>query len=251
MNIYCPFRTPREVCYSVGDVVDRKVVKLVRRPWNQYEPDISSWWLTPSSDWPAYRYGKFYFDWDWSDKDTILCGLYIEKGIDPKARTAYPSEKGTRLIMDSNWTWYRLLQDFQNHSIERIVKNVAHSLPSSIKFRIDGGYIPDPASFDPYAPRFSWDLYQLLWQQKSNEFKAMKVKSEANLLNELVEVKTFNDLYLSLKKFNESAWIWVDFFISIKLRIAQEKDKFSESNQLWGASDIWDKFLCHFLAWVF
>ena len=79
----------------------------------------------------------------------------------------------------------------------------------------------------------------------------MELKSEANLLNELVEVKTFNDLYLSLKKFNESAWIWVDFFISIKLRIAQEKDKFSESNQLWGASDIWDKFLCHFLAWVF
>lgn len=245
---YCPFQTPSEVCFEISNVADQKQCRLFSRPYRIHEPEISSWWLVPSSSWPAFKFGKFYFSW--GENNTLLCGLHVEEGIDPNVRSGYPSEKGRRYIMTPNWTWYRFLSDLNNQKLESIIKIVAESLSFPIEFSIDGGYVIDPDSFDPYGLRIGWDSYQLIWQKNSNKFKTKKVKQRANLLNELIYVKTFNNLYQVLEKLGKDDWIWLNVYISIGFRIEQDKNKVSETNHLWSANDIWEKFLCHFLPWL-
>lgn len=73
--------TPRELCDDVKDVCAGEFNTLTARPWNRFEPDASLWWLVPSTDWPAYRYGKLYFDWlDKNDFSVMSCGLHVERG---------------------------------------------------------------------------------------------------------------------------------------------------------------------------
>ena len=48
----------RELAYAINDIGKPG---LTPRPWNIYSPDDTFWWLVPTTEWPAYRYGKYAF----------------------------------------------------------------------------------------------------------------------------------------------------------------------------------------------
>jgi hypothetical protein len=50
--------TARDLAYAVKA---QHRPELTPRPWQHQAPDDTLWWLVPSSDWPAYRHGKFVF----------------------------------------------------------------------------------------------------------------------------------------------------------------------------------------------
>jgi len=78
MALHIDFCTPRQICYTIERVGRSKIDTLVARPWNMYEPDTTTWWLVPSSDWPAYKHGKFHFDWGNREHTSIFTSLYFE-----------------------------------------------------------------------------------------------------------------------------------------------------------------------------
>jgi len=68
------------------------------RPWNPYEPAHTEWFLVPSTEWPAYRFGKLYIDRS-GDAEQMSCGFYIERGLGPQLAGLVKSSQ----LMDATW----------------------------------------------------------------------------------------------------------------------------------------------------
>ncbi len=66
--------------------------KFTMRPWNQYRPENTIWWLVPTTQWPAYAFGKAVIFREPDNR--LFYGLVVEKGLDPKVRELYGSKKG-------------------------------------------------------------------------------------------------------------------------------------------------------------
>lgn len=243
MTPHSKFRTPREACYEIGTIADSAFKKLIRRPWNLFEPEVTSWWLVPSADWPAFRYGKYYFNWGKGEATTLLFGLFIEKGLDPSIKAAYPSRKGSRYIMGKDWAWFSLLEAVKNRSFEKIIREIAQNLPFPIEFLIDGGNVPDPESFNPYAPRINFDVYNLVWNNQEGYFSVTDSQTDAKLLTELERVKSFDDLSTALENLNTNPWLWVDFYPAIRLLPFPLSADTGKDQTVWDEKIIWGKFL--------
>ena len=76
MALYCTFNSRREASSTIGNTAKQRGIQLFERPWNFYEPDNTAWWLIPSTEWPAYRHGKFFFDEVEGHSDILLCVNY-------------------------------------------------------------------------------------------------------------------------------------------------------------------------------
>ena len=53
---------------------------LTARPYNRFEPENTTWWLVPTTDWPAYRLPKILISKEKNDENLYHIGLYAEKG---------------------------------------------------------------------------------------------------------------------------------------------------------------------------
>jgi hypothetical protein len=62
MDIVCGFRNIQEMARAVRESAELlEGRRYSPRPWNRFEPVNTDWWIVPSTDWPAYRYGKGMF----------------------------------------------------------------------------------------------------------------------------------------------------------------------------------------------
>jgi len=209
-----------------------------------YEPDRSLWWLVPSGEWPAYKYGKLYFDWADPEQRRMWVGFHSEKGLDTSISSVYKSAKGSRLIMHDDWHWFDLFRRVADGQFADAVKNISSQLSIPLQIRVLGGYVEDPTDFDPYTSLLKRDEYVLQWNSSSSEFDAIRSKPEGHVLGELDQIKTFEQLAQQLKLLTSNAWVWVDLNFVVPLTI-QVPDSTDDSN-LWGASELWSKFLRHF-----
>jgi hypothetical protein len=73
--------TAEAAAYAIKDVAE---TPFIARPYNRFESYSSLWWLVPSNEWPAFKFGKLFFDLSnlGTNKDASLhCGLCLEKGL--------------------------------------------------------------------------------------------------------------------------------------------------------------------------
>lgn len=90
----CEKNNPHRLCNVLAESAMKSNKKLARRPFNRFEPETSAWWLVPSSALPFYQFNKIYCNWANKERNAMLCGLYLEKGLAPELASVYPSKKG-------------------------------------------------------------------------------------------------------------------------------------------------------------
>ena len=105
---------------------NRLKLGLTPRPWNLYAPADTFWWLVPSTDWPAYRYGKLAFSHASDiprkdllgvndqilDVDRIFAGFNAEKGYGNVATVVNPAlSRKPAQIIDPRWLWFELISE--------------------------------------------------------------------------------------------------------------------------------------------
>ena len=239
-----PYNSPRQTCYAVHRTIEQQFPNLVARPWNMYEPDASVWWLVPSSDWPAYKYGKLFFDWADHQRKTIWVGFYSEKGLGQSISSVYKSAKGSRLIMQDDWHWFDLFRRLADGQFANVVKNISPQLSVPLQLRVLGGYVQDPTNFDPYTSLLKRDEYILQWNPVSLRFDVPLSKPEAHVLGELDQVSSFEQFAQQMKLLTSNAWVWVDLNFVVPLEISNPGAT-SDSDD-WGAQELWSNFLRHF-----
>jgi hypothetical protein len=115
--------TPRDLAYAIKA---QAAPELSPRPWQQHSPNDTLWWLVPSSEWPAYRHGKFVFSFakDGPRKallgvndpviqtDKLFAGVNVEKGYGRLAAEVDPVlRRKSDQILDPGWLWYQLIEE--------------------------------------------------------------------------------------------------------------------------------------------
>jgi len=246
-NLNFCFKTPRQACEAVGELLKDKF-NLARRPWNRFRPDNSAWWLVPSASLPHFKHSKYFFKWGDVQKQSILCGYYVEKGLDELVSEVYSSRKAKNLIMTPEWAWHKFLLNLNNGTIAEEVNKLALTVPQ-IEIVVDGGYVSEPTSFDPYQDKnFGWDMYNFFCDTAKGTITHGNIKREAFVLK-LHSVKTLKDLTASVNELSKNEWLWLNVFIAFRVYI--DTTQITEKDiALQQAGVLWENFLKYFAGFV-
>ncbi|MDX1599901.1 MAG: hypothetical protein R3191_00145 [Anaerolineales bacterium] len=212
----------RNIRLLVDDVVAlaaRDQIDLSPRPWNRFEPDDTDWWLVPASDWPAHKHAKLFLHWLDRSDERAEAALHFEKGLGPEVRAAYDAPRGKRRIMSPDWAWYGLLESFADAQFREVLAAVKSQAKSVPVLRVEGGYVPDPDAFDPYAYIFKLDRFVYRVRAGSDALDVVSSEAPAELLDPLKAVTSISELENTLVELTENPWLWMDLMIGLELKL--------------------------------
>jgi hypothetical protein len=136
--------TPNGLCHALKTVAERAGSRLAARPFNPCEADRTTWWLVPSTDFPAHRFGKYSVRWVEPAQKTTFAGLEIEKGVGPAAAPAFRSPKGRRLVMTGDWEWFRFIEDVRSGEFLDALNSATARIETEVLVRVSLGMVDDP-----------------------------------------------------------------------------------------------------------
>ena len=215
------------------------------RPWNRFQSDASAWWLIPSTEWPSYKHGKYFFELTRTEPTRMAVGFYFEKGLGARLMEAYSSRRGTRLVMQEDWSWHRAWAGLKTGTFDAIVQRLQAPADDSLWLQISAGYVNDPSSFDPYALRLPHDKASYQWNSFSHSFALDQVHRQ-NVLPALPHDPTLEDYIRSFDSYQDIDWLWADLSIGIDVGVPPCGPELP----VWLPGDLWDRFLCHFSVWL-
>lgn len=216
MNEFTEKIIPRYVCEEMAKL-SVSDAKLTKRPWDRFRPDATGWYLVPSTNVTYYKYGKLYFSKEKDASDSIACGMFFEKGLGKSLEIVYSTKQAKPLMMDNTWFWHKFISEGLKDSFS--LKNIeVNALPRSLKVKIEGGYVTEPNSFDPYKMRMlKWDRYIFDYTIDKDLFSVSESQRESFVLK-LHNIKSFSDFISSLKELEKDEWLWLNIFIYTELR---------------------------------
>ena len=141
--------------------------------------------------------------------------------------------------MKDDWCWIDFIKGLKDNTISVIISEVSKKLVSPLLLRIEAGFVPDPESFDPHAPRFDWDL--LMFNTVGSSLELTESETPANLLNEVKKIRDLKMLADSIPTIPQIDWVWIDLFIGNIFMIGPP----SLDKELWDAARIWREILSH------
>jgi hypothetical protein len=210
-------------------------LKLTARPWNMHEPNISSWWLVPSTEWPVCKYNKLYFGWN--GQDELLVGFHVEKGLGPSVKAAYPKAKG--YFVEDDWQWLRFVRALEDQTFRSELVEAAASVSSPLVLRISGFYVQDPSGYDPYSPLRKPDVFTFEWDRDSSTFLRKKVDLHVHAMTHL-DIASMSDLVREIKRLSADPWLWIDVHVDLPFKLQTDA---AHSDSSWGAEKMWMDFL--------
>lgn len=219
------YRTPWQLCRAVEETFPADSGRLVRRPFNHYDPDYTNWYLVPSLSLPFFKFGKYHFAWDEKVRDEIRTGMIVTKGLDPSLQAAYPTKRGRRLLMDDSWAWTSLLEGSRSGALEQAIRETANRSGSDVLIEISGGYIDDPGLFDPDQDYRKKDRYLLRFSAAAETVTVAKADRSAMCLKFLNQVKDPESLRKAFEDLAQEAFLWCDIFIGGACRWAADDQK--------------------------
>jgi hypothetical protein len=248
MNPKCTYPNTQSASYAVDRYIREELDlprKLTARPWNRFEPLNTEWWLIPSTDWPAYRYGKYFFRAQNNNRD-LYGGLFVEKGLDPSIAIAFPT--GKKLVTKKDWTWHRVLGDMQSGALNAPISEVKERCGHPVLIVVDGGFVDDPASYDPYAPPMDWSY--LAFESDGAELRLRSSHLGGDQFANLPTCGSPPELAGALAEIPQLEWTWINLHIGLELELAPLEPDAEPGSGGWGASELWDRCLAPWLPWV-
>ncbi len=213
------FKNANTLAHAIKDIAG---LELTPRPYNRFEPDDTIWWLVPSVEWPAYKYGKLFFDSRIGkapkDENGIYSGFYVEKGLGLAVGDLYHQS----LIMRDDWLWREfitvLLSDFSTFPPDLILTLVASYIPPEKASFIDTpeGFFAQKESFRGNHVSFSVDAGLKLELINKNLNPSNKEISD-HFTQQIIIARNMTDLVLPLSQLPQSDWVWLDFYIGITI----------------------------------
>ena len=238
--MYCEKNNPHRLCNVLAESAMKSNKKLARRPFNRFEPETSAWWLVPSSALPFYQFNKIYCNWADKERNAMLCGLYLEKGLAPELASVYPSKKGRSLLMNKKWYWHKFIKACSNGSLSETIKNAAQNSGFQFEFHISGGYVDDPALYDPYGEKQKKDYYIFELGNDLNTLNYRSAVRDTMILKCLNKIHNISDFCSIMQSLDKEHFLWLDIFIAAEFKIP---DSETREEEIISSDEIWNNFL--------
>ena len=243
MTIGIPYPNARDTANAVLDAIPARPQQVSQRPWNMHEPDTTFWWLVPSTDWPAYKHGKLFFDPDRAPAGQLLCGLNVEKGLDAGVAEAYPSAAGQRYIMQSDWLWFAFIADLASSKVGSAITQLHDEIDAPVTIRLEASVVDDPGTFSPYATQPDKDI--AIFESAGTALTRVSSQTPLNVLTTVAGSQTLGALAASIRSMPNADWVWLDVFIGA--HFARERSTGTPGT--WNASRLWAKALAMWMPW--
>lgn len=230
--------TQRQIAVMLNKEAASQGFSLTLRPWNRFEPDVSDWWLVPTTEWPAFKYAKVFISHpELVDRDFYL-SLHVEKGLGNEYVEAYPGPKSRRQQMKDDWAWHGLIHDLSNGSNQSEILAMSKAGKVEPVIFIEGMYAPDADSFDPYLYDYKKDQYYIVVGLKENVLEIISSSVEAQLLGRIDTVDSFDDLSYSLKKLTDNPWIWINYHVGFFLSKPETGLDSVDASKMWCSFEV-------------
>ena len=103
--------------------------KLYPLPYSRFDPERTTWWLSPDTTNPAFARGKIVVEHPTIvDNGATLIGLDMEKGVGETAAEFFQSGARDRhQIMDRTWTWHPFLRALRSGELDGTMRDAAET----------------------------------------------------------------------------------------------------------------------------
>ncbi len=258
MDIIYPFHSIQGMAQAVREAAQRIEGRHFScRPWNRFDPKNTEWWIVPSGEWPAYRYGKGAFHHSVLEPDHVLCGLYVEKGLDPIVAKAYPPLTGRGLVMDGRWTWFAFLEGLADGRIAQAAQAVAREAGCPVTLYVSAWYASDPTDFDPHPEmdlktvaeecRSPLDCGRVWFQVTNGELKKIEERCIGAVMLPVSRTRCLEHLPRAFQESPDVGWVWFDVYVGVMGRLISNDE---DLDRHWGATEIWRRLLHPWSRWI-
>jgi hypothetical protein len=236
------FENNAKAAHAVSELTreaDAQARLFATRPFNRFDTAFTEWWMIPSSDWPAYKYGKLCF-WRYPNASDGLMyvGYYVEKGLDPDASSVpgvNPKE-----IMQRDWFWRTFEREVGSKEFIETsdrIGQVAGEFPSVLVHAHEFNKVPkedqprgQPSDAIEFRLGFGGENLSLV-QSANSSLAEINGSTSLNML-----MDTLSQLDLRFH--------WIDFIVGVPFRYGVD------SAESWNAARLWQDALQPWLPWV-
>ena len=214
------FVSERDAASQLAVAAKAVGVGLHPLPYSRFDPDKSTWWLSPVSANPAYAAGKIVVERPTIvDDGSKLIGLHIEKGVGPSAAPFFEeSAKGRRLLMQRDWTWHPFLRALRAGDIDQALgeaESQADGLPLTVE--VVAGLQPPPSLEADERPIDPDGVDRVRYRVDGGTLRLVKRKS-ASRLSGLSDRETGQSIGDKIAAIKDLDWTWVEILIGVPFR---------------------------------
>ena len=245
----CAYPNTQSAAYDVRRWINEGhhlAKRVTARPFNFREPLRTHWLLIPSSEWPAYHHAKYCFRYH-EGNSLLYTGFYVEKGLSPAVAEAYPT--GRKLVMGESWAWHRFYASLKAGGLAPVFAQVAQACGQPVRLEVDGGFVEDPASYDPYAPPMDWN--RASFDSSDGQLHLVESELKGSTFEEVVACQDLVALASVLARLQHSDWVWINLNAGGRFEIAPLMPGSEEvAGDTWDAPLIWQRCLRRWKPWL-
>ncbi|MBD3374773.1 hypothetical protein GF406_07060 [candidate division KSB1 bacterium] len=204
-----------------------------RLQYNRFNPGSDTLWLSPESDNPGFKYGKFAFFHD-KKQNLYKCGISIEKGYGKDAKQIF--KIGSEKIMDESWIWHQFVKDCSNGKLSAAIEALSDQ-HFDIELEMLYQFVDDSSTRQPI------DQVYFFWEPRTRAFLMREMKSGLDELKFDSNSLSLEQLGNFIKSYND-AFHWQYLFLSVPLLPGKQ------TKLILDAGDIVQKILNPLASWV-
>lgn len=239
------FGSEREAAAKINAAAKAAGVKMYPLPYSRFDPDKTTWWLSPDSANPAYAFGKIVVEGPTIVHDGAkIIGLHIEKGVGNSAAPVFEENaRGRRLIMGRDWVWHPFLRALRSGEFDASMRDAeaaAGGLPLVVEVVASMQYPPklDDAEDRPVDPD-AVDRIRYRWSAGSLE---LVQRQTARALKVLEDTETMPSIGEKIAGINDLDWTWVEVVVGVPFHPAA-------SGGL-SPTEVWDRVCKPWMRWL-
>ena len=209
------------------------------RPFNRYNPDHSEWWLIPSTEWPAYRFGKYCVKLHIEDEQPLI-GYYVEHGLPLELQTLPGIDQ--KFIMRPNWYWHEFIKEMQNDSLVYPIQQTLESTGLPLVCRLEIYPFNQVPDYDNPEESFRPEVVEYNFKADGRNLELV----QSSQLNSppVKDSQTVAELGRKLASLAELKFFWIDFYIGVRLAYG------TQETGTWKFIDVREKVLKPWEAFV-
>jgi len=213
---------------------------LSPRAWDHHDPEQSPWWLVPSTDWPAYAFGKYFFRWTSEQCTEMLAGFQVERGVDA---VLTPVFKSASIVTQPGWEWFRFVRSVKNGTFEDALAIASDEIKTTIYIRLAVGIANPKDRHDRAVPQMPKAQVTFVWERSTRFLTFYEAHGDQTLVPGATGAKTLAELLDAVAAADGQEWLWVNILTGIRLVPIAGSGVTSDEQ-------LWRKFLSRFKTWA-
>ncbi|GEM_PF-1558853 len=224
--------------------------RLYPKAWNWRMNKNCSWYLNPTADWPAFRFGKALLRSEQGhlgrQPTSLFSCFFVEKGPDVKlAAEAYPAAYRRGYLSDKTWLWWDFLAALASGEVNSIVEQVGRKSSQPVVLEIAVSTLSETVVAEGTGN--PWSLREYVRFRVDGPVLVPLHSASGDMLQSVAELSYLEEIPHALRNNKDLAWFWLDIYIGVDLSLGSAVESNSAA---WNGAAVWQRTLRPWLSWI-